>query len=191
MNLNSAHALLAALHAHVAFDAVEEKHRLDTILFIEQHRENWWQRDTHDGHVTAAAWVLNAERTHALLLHHAKLNRWLQPGGHLDGTDESVAHGALREAVEETGIATLSLANTTLFDVDVHPIPARKTERSSETAHFHYDVRFLVIAAETNVTISEESLGAHWMSISEIVASHMDESITRLAKKSFLLDNHT
>lgn len=186
MNLNLTNAMLVALRAHVAFDAIEEKHRLDTILFIAQHPDNWWQRDSHEGHVTAAAWVLNAERTHALLLHHAKLSRWLQPGGHLDSTDESAAHGALREAIEETGIATLSLVNSVLFDIDVHPIPARKTE----AAHFHYDVRYLVVANETNVVISEESLGAQWMSISEIVASHMDESITRLAKKSFLLDNH-
>lgn len=183
-------ATLAQLRAHVSFDAMEEKHRLDTILFIEQHAANWWQRNTLDGHVTAAAWVLNAERTHALLLHHAKLNRWLQPGGHLDDTDESCAHGALREAIEESGIATLSLVNTTLFDVDAHSIPERKTDRITEPTHFHYDVRYLIMANDTSVVISEESLGAQWMSLSEIVASHLDDSITRLAKKSFLLDNH-
>jgi 8-oxo-dGTP pyrophosphatase MutT (NUDIX family) len=190
MNTHLTQAILAHLRAHVAFDAVEEKHRLDTISFIEHHSTNWWQRNTIDGHVTAAAWVLNAERTHALLLHHAKLNRWLQPGGHLDDTDESPAHGALREAIEESGIATLSLVDTALFDVDVHPIPERKIERGNETEHLHYDVRFLIMAKETNVVISDESLGAQWMSLSEIVASHLDESITRLAKKSFLLDNH-
>lgn len=183
--------LLAQLKAHIAFDAHEEKYRLDTISFIESHSTHWWQRAVSEGHVTAAAWVLNAERTHALLLHHAKLNRWLQPGGHLDDTDESPAHGALREAVEESGIASLSLVNFTLFDVDVHPIPERKNERGNEPEHLHYDVRYLIMAEDTNVVISEESLGAQWMSISEIVASHMDESITRLAKKSFLLDKHT
>jgi 8-oxo-dGTP pyrophosphatase MutT (NUDIX family) len=187
MNEKTTSDLLAQLKAHIAFDAHEEKYRLDTINFIESCNTHWWQRATGEGHVTAAAWVLNAERTHALLLHHAKLNRWLQPGGHLDDTDESPAHGALREAVEESGIASLSLVNFTLFDVDVHPIPERKNER----AHLHYDVRYLIMAKDTNVVISEESLGAQWMSISEIVASQMDESITRLAKKSFLLDNHT
>ena len=190
MNLNLTHALLADLNAHVAFDAVEEKHRLDTILFVEQHANNWWQRNTRDGHATASAWVLNAGRTHALLLHHAKLNRWLQPGGHLNDTDESPAHGALREAVEESGIITLSFVKTALFDVDVHAIPARTTEHITEPKHFHYDVRFLLMANDTSVLISEESLGAQWMSLSEIVGSHLDESVTRLAKKSFLLDNH-
>jgi 8-oxo-dGTP pyrophosphatase MutT (NUDIX family) len=186
MNPIITNTLLDELKAHVAFNAQEEKYRIDTISFIEHHAASWWRRATSEGHVTAAAWVLNAERTHALLLHHAKLNRWLQPGGHLDDTDESPAHGALREAVEESGITTLSFVNTALFDVDVHPIPERKTE----PAHYHYDVRYLIMANDTSVVISDESLGAQWMSLSEIVASHLDESITRLAKKSFLLDNH-
>jgi len=190
MNTHLTHEILAQLRAQLAFDADEEKHRLDTILFIEHHSTNWWQRTTIDGHVTASAWVLNAERTHALLLHHAKLDRWLQPGGHLDDADESPAHGARREAVEESGIATLSIVTTALFDVDVHPILKRNTKRITEPAHCHYDVRYLIIASDTNVVISEESLGAQWMSLSEIVASHLDKSITRLAKKSFLLDNH-
>ena len=187
MNEKATNDLLAQLKAHTAFDAREEKYRLDTINLIKNCPAQWWQRAVSTGHVTAAAWVLNAERTHALLLHHAKLNRWLQPGGHLDDIDASPAHGALREALEETGIASLSLVSSTLFDVDVHLIP----ERKNEPAHFHYDVRFLITTNDTNVVISEESLSAQWISISEIVQSHMDESITRLAKKSFLLDNHT
>ncbi len=187
MNKQTTNDLLAQLKTYIAFDAREEKYRLDTISFIESHRTHWWQRATHEGHVTAAAWVLNAEHTHALLLHHAKLNRWLQPGGHLDDTDESPAHGALREAIEESGIASLSLMSSTLFDVDVHAIP----ERKNEPTHLHYDMRYLIVAKDTSVVISDESLGAQWMSISEIVVSHRDESITRLAKKSFLLDNQT
>lgn len=186
MNERTTSNLLAQLNVHIAFDAHEEKYRLDTISFIERCNNAWWQRATGEGHVTAAAWVLNATRTHALLLHHAKLNRWLQPGGHLDDTDESPAHGALREAVEECGIATLSLVNTTLFDVDIHLIPEHKAEH----AHLHYDVRYLIVADDTNVVISEESLGARWVSVSEIATSGMDESITRLAKKTFLLDNN-
>ena len=38
-----------------------------------------------------------------LLLFHAKVQRWLQPGGHADG-DGNLARVALREAEEETGI---------------------------------------------------------------------------------------
>ena len=82
-------ALLAQLHAHVAFDVEEEIHRQKIIAFVERQPRQWWRRSTLEGHVTASAWVINVATTHALLLHHAKLDCWVQPGGHIDDSDES------------------------------------------------------------------------------------------------------
>jgi 8-oxo-dGTP pyrophosphatase MutT (NUDIX family) len=172
-------ALLAALESHRAFDAHEERYRLDTISFVSQHHGQWWQRTTLAGHITASAFVLNATHTHALLLHHAKLNRWLQPGGHLDSTDVFPHSGALREAREESGIGALELVTQQLFDVDVHPIPAR----GAEPAHLHYDVRYLVMARDDGVTLSDESLGFKWISLHDI-ANNMEPSLARLARRA-------
>ncbi len=180
MNATITDIFLTQLRAHKTINESEETYRLDTILFIEQHRSGWWQRSTLNGHVTAAAWLVNAQLTHALLLHHAKLDRWLQPGGHIDDTDNTPSDGALREAMEETGLPGLLLADPVLFDVDVHTIP----QRLDEVAHLHYDVRYLVVAKNSSVTLSHESLGFRWIALDEIANSNMDESITRLAKKS-------
>ena len=125
----------------------------------------------------------NRANSHALLLHHAQLDRWLQPGGHLDETDASPARAALREALEESGIAQLRLANETLIDVDVHPIPARNIGAIMEPAHLHYDLRYLVDADRNDVVLSNESLGFQWVSIVE-VARTAEPSIARLARKS-------
>ncbi len=187
MNVSSANIFLTQLRDHKSIDAIEEKYRLDTISFVERHRGSWWQRTTLDGHVTAAAWLVNAQRTHALLLHHAKLDRWLQPGGHIDDTDKGPADGALREALEESGLGELSLADSALLDVDVHAIP----QRLDEPAHLHYDARFLVVAKNSDVIISDESLRFRWIALGEIANSNMDYSITRLAKKTFLLERNT
>jgi 8-oxo-dGTP pyrophosphatase MutT (NUDIX family) len=176
MNTN---ALLTVLENHHAFDDHEERYRLDTILFVTQNQDRWWQRTTLAGHITASAFVLNAAHTHALLLHHAKLNRWLQPGGHLDSADAFPHSGALREAREESGIDNLELATQQLFDVDVHPIPAR----GAEPAHLHYDVRYLVIARDEDVTLSDESLGFKWISLHDI-ANNMEPSLARLARRA-------
>lgn len=172
-------ALLFALDNHRAFDDAEERYRIDTISFIVQNRNRWWQRTTLDGHITASAFVLNAAHTHALLLHHAKLNRWLQPGGHLDAADGFPHSGALREAREESGIASLSLVTQQLFDVDVHPIPAR----GAEPAHLHYDVRYLICAQDDAVTLSEESTGFKWIPLHDI-ATNMEPSLARLALRA-------
>ncbi len=63
-------------------------------------QERWWHRETLPGHVTASAWIVDPARTQVLLLHHGKLNRWLQPGGHWE-EDPDLLSAALREAREE------------------------------------------------------------------------------------------
>src|SRR5690606_11246395 len=37
------------------------------------------------GHVTGSAWIITPDSTRCLMLHHAKLGKWVQPGGHCDG----------------------------------------------------------------------------------------------------------
>jgi 8-oxo-dGTP pyrophosphatase MutT (NUDIX family) len=176
--------LLAALDKHIAYDADEEIHRRKIIAFVEQQPRRWWKRSTLEGHITASAWVLNVSRSHALLLHHAKLDCWVQPGGHVDDSDASVSAGALREAMEETGLTFLSLPGDSLFDVDIHSIP----ERKNEPAHLHYDLRYLIISGSTSVTVSDESLGARWIPLEELTQSSIERSISRMAEKSLRMD---
>ena len=181
-----AEELISALLNYFPEGDIENKYRIDTIMHIQKYPTAWWQRSTLVGHVTASAWVLNQEKNQALFLHHSKLNRWLQPGGHLDDTDFSPAYGALREALEETGITNLAfdkLLGDNIFDVDIHPIPTRDTV----PAHLHYDVRYLVVlpneAPSTAVSISAESLGFRWISL-EVVEKQFETSLARMAQKT-------
>jgi 8-oxo-dGTP pyrophosphatase MutT (NUDIX family) len=181
---------LAALAAHVTLDEQEEGHRVSMMRFVAARPRDWWKRATIPGHVTGSAWILNQLHTHALLLHHQKLNLWVQPGGHLDDTDVTPAAGALREALEETGNPTLALAGDVLFDVDIHSIPARPARAGklvAEPVHIHYDARYLITAADHRVTISEESLGARWIRLEELAQPLRDRSIARMAEKSLRL----
>jgi 8-oxo-dGTP pyrophosphatase MutT (NUDIX family) len=180
-------AILSALNAHTTADQEEENHRDEMIEFVSSHPHCWWKRATVAGHVTGSAWILNFHHTHALLLHHRKLDRWVQPGGHLDDTDTSPQAGAMREAREETGISNLRFVNEALFDVDIHTIPARPAhdgKNDSEPAHLHYDVRYLIIAGEAAVLISEESLDAKWMPLENLAQPVFERSISRMAEKS-------
>ncbi len=184
MNTDS---FLAALAAHVATDRDEENYRCRMSQFVVSNRHDWWKRSTRDGHVTGSAWILNHTATHALLLHHRKLNFWVQPGGHLDDSDTSPAAGALREAQEETSIPNLILADTALFDIDIHEIPARVGEHETEPAHLHYDVRYLIMATDARITISDESLDAKWISLQALAQPSYERSIARMAEKSLKL----
>ena len=103
-----------------------------------------WSRATLAGHLTASAWVLDRTHKHAAMIHHRKLGRWLQPGGHIEDEDVSWRAAARREVTEEVGLTRFIEPNdaSQLFDVDMHAIPARP----DVPAHFHYDLRFLFVA---------------------------------------------
>ena len=148
------------------------------IEFVETHSD-CFERTQLAGHVTSSAWLVNTQGTHVLLTHHRKLNRWLQLGGHADG-HTSVLEVALKEAREESGIQEIHALAATLFDIDIHQIPARK----NEPAHFHYDARFALQVSESDTfTVSDESHDLKWIKISELAKHSDDRSMLRMAEK--------
>ena len=54
------------------------------------------------------------------MIHHAKLSRWLQPGGHVNAGDADLLATAVREAEEETGLSGLPSTEARVLDLDVH-----------------------------------------------------------------------
>ncbi len=143
-------------------------------------------RENPEGHVTASALVARPDGSAFLLLHHRKLGRWLQPGGHTEPEDASAFDAALREAREETGIAALEAPfGRAIFDIDVHPIPAR----GDEPAHHHFDVRYLFTTEAGLDRAAAEDAGRpmEWMSFGDALASGIDASLTRALEKARLV----
>lgn len=138
-----------------------------------------FHRETRAGHFTGSAWLTSADGERVLLMLHRKLGRWLQPGGHADG-EADLASVALREAEEETGLRDLEVLPE-IFDVDRHVIPARR----DEPEHWHYDVRYVVVArGDETFAMNEESLALAWRPIADIAADpEADESLRRMASK--------
>jgi len=143
--------------------------------------EKAFVRERLAGHFTASAWIVNKRRTHTLLTLHRKLGRWLQLGGHADG-NENLLEVALTEAKEESGLSSLQLVDSSIFDLDMHIIP----ERKHVPEHFHYDVRFMIEAdiAEP-LQISNESLSLAWItfdSVQDMIG--YNPSILRMLEKT-------
>jgi 8-oxo-dGTP pyrophosphatase MutT (NUDIX family) len=139
----SREALAAALRSLRPADEEEARDRDRILAFVLRH-ERPFDRAIPEGHLTGSAITVSADGVRVLLLHHRKLDRWLQPGGHGDPGETTGEAVALREAFEESGISGLALhpAAPRPLDVDVHDIPAR----GSEPPHEHLDLRYLVVA---------------------------------------------
>lgn len=158
-------------------------HLTKTLDFVRQNPDHFWCRTNQSGHITASAFLVNQDHSHALMLHHATLDKWLQPGGHVDDSDLDPAAAARRETFEETGATIADGGSTSLFDIDVHAIPERRKLGTLEPAHLHYDLRYLLVAAAVGITISDESSGFRWVEISMLASGNVESGIARMARK--------
>jgi 8-oxo-dGTP pyrophosphatase MutT (NUDIX family) len=170
--------LIVALKDYQSNFAAERKFIKMFLKLLEHPRA--FYRDHLPGHITGSAFIIDIEARSTLLTHHAKLNRWLQPGGHADG-EENIGNVALREAQEETGLKTLTIARQGIFDIDVHTIPARP----DFPEHDHYDVRFLFhAAADEQLQVTEESHDLAWKPLHQLASiTGNNISMLRMAAK--------
>ncbi len=182
--LQASRQLLTLLDTYVCGDAAECDSVTLARQMITQHGDIWLQ-SCKEGHVTGSGLILDPEGKRVLLLHHRKLQRWLQTGGH--GEDEfDPSRTALREAFEESGLPDLAFfpnpAQPTLIDVDAHIIPAR----NEQPEHYHLDFRYLLSTAlpERIQLAQAEAKELQWFAFSEIAALPLNSSTLRLLRKA-------
>jgi 8-oxo-dGTP pyrophosphatase MutT (NUDIX family) len=162
-----------------ATNSTEDGFKQRLLQLLERGAQVFGREHYLPGHFTASAFVLSPDRHKVLLIHHKKLQRWLQPGGHFEAEDQTVVAAAAREVREETGLAELELAAPGIFDLDIHKIPAR----SDAPEHLHFDIRVLFRATSDQVRAGAEVSGVAWRSIAGLNASESDESVARAIAK--------
>ncbi len=176
------------LRRHVPADAKEAADLAEILAFVDRHADPFDRRIV-EGHLTGSAVVVSAAGDRVLLLHHRKLRRWLQPGGHAEVDERDGETVALREAREETGVEGLALHPNAPrpLDVDVHPIPAR----GDEPAHRHLDLRYLVIAPPDSSLrrLAAEARALRWFTWEELAALDLDPGLRRALRAARALTN--
>ncbi len=150
--------LISLLENYFPVNSEEIEAKRDIINFIKKY-ENCFERSLAIGHITASCWLLSKDKTKALLMHHTKLDMWVQLGGHCDGNPDPL-EVAVKEAQEESGIQNIYPINNEIFDIDIHFIPAN----SKEAGHYHYDVRFLLgVNSDEDIVRNSESKELRWI----------------------------
>lgn len=150
--------------------------------FLEQleSNENIISRKNFNGHVTASCFVLSPDKKSVLVLHHKKLNKDLQPGGHIEEF-EIPKEAALRELEEETGILKedLSLIVDIPFRIDTHAIP--ENAKKDEKKHPHHDLGYLCIVKENvDITLNGESYLYKWVPVEEFFSKKLQERLENI-----------
>ena len=153
--------------------------RRDMLAMARRPGDVFSRYEYDPGHFTASGFVLSPDGGSLLMIHHRRLDRWLQPGGHIDPTGERVIEASMREIEEETGVAGLTQIADGIFDLDVHEVPAAK----GEPAHLHLDVRFLFASADTDLVPADEVHDAAWVPLDEVADITGDRSVLRAVEK--------
>ena len=139
-------------------------------------------RRTLPGHVTASGIIYDPAAKKLLLIHHKNLDRWLQPGGHVDA-DELPPVAARREIAEEVGLTGLAMLSPSPeqiepIDIDSHDIPANP--KKQEPSHTHHDFRFVFVAdsSAAMTTQEDEVIAAKWFDLDDPAVT---EALPRIA----------
>jgi 8-oxo-dGTP pyrophosphatase MutT (NUDIX family) len=159
------------------------------VEFARAHQDPF-DRSIRERHFTGSGLVMSEDGSAVLLLRHAKLQKWLQPGGHGEPGETAGEEVAGREVAEETGLEPrLHPTAPRPFDVDIHTIPARK----QDPEHEHLDVRYLFVADASKELRREPSEAAagrssepplRWFAVGEALAMDLDPGLKRMIRKA-------
>ena len=151
------------------------------INFLEKYWEKGFFRENLKWHFTASIVVFNKDISKTLLMHHIKLDKWLNFWWHADW-DVNVRNVAIRELEEE---AWISIKEEDLLDnfmdLDLQIIP----ERKKEPEHYHYDIRF-VVTVDNNIDFQKQETEVNdikWFDIEELRSKKISDWVLKIVDK--------
>jgi 8-oxo-dGTP pyrophosphatase MutT (NUDIX family) len=159
----------------------DERPALADPLSLLEHVGDITSRHCYPLHVTVGALVTRGRDL--LLVRHRAYGIWLQPGGHLEPSDDTLIGAALRELSEETGIdpAIVHLASEAPVYIESGNVPARPDE--NEPAHVHLDIGYsFTTSGNIGAIQQDEVTDAAWFGLDDaerLIGRRVTRALTR------------
>ena len=159
--------LRRAIEAYAPDCAQEAADRLMLLRAIDE-MPTPLTRENPFAHFTASSWIVNRDRTRALMAWHNIYRTWAWTGGHADGDSDLLAV-ALREAREETGLDAIVPIGRGIYSIEVLPVNAHIKRGQFVSAHLHLNVTYLLEADESQPVRSkpDENSAVAWLPIEQ------------------------
>ena len=134
-------------------------------------------------HFATAVYVYNPTIDKFLFINHKKIQKWLQPGGHIE-KNENPEDCAVREVLEETNLKVKLVGKRLPRETDlIRPFGLQLNV--IKEGHEHFDLIYLAVTNEVEFKLNEqETTGISWFSKDEIVSDSFD---TFAAQKSWVI----
>ncbi len=132
---------------------------------------------------TTSAFILHPTQPELCLHYHKKLNKWLQPGGHIE-LDEDPIEALAHELREETGLVLddcemlLQPDRPTGRGLKSLPIPFNVFTHFFDDTHQHIDLTYLVRANTEELSPQEgESQQIGWFTLQAVQDLHQQGQV--------------
>lgn len=155
----------------------QEKDKESFLLFMDRN-DDCYERSNPIGHITTSAWIVNKDRSKALMIYHNIFNSWAWVGGHADG-QRNLIEVIKREIEEETGIKNTKQLKEGIFSLNIIDVDCHIKRGEYVSDHLHFDVEYLFEADEKDeLRIKEdENSGVKWISVSDILNEVNEEKM--------------
>ena len=136
--------LIASIEQYQPYNVQEE---MDKSLILEwiKNNNNAFLRENTVAHMTASAWVVNADRSKVLMVYHNIYNSWSWLGGHADGETDLLSV-AIREVKEEAGISNVLPVSEDIFSLESLTVDGHWKNGKYVSSHLHFNVTYLLEA---------------------------------------------
>lgn len=129
----------------------------------------------------SSVYIVDFEKEKTLLMYNKKLNKWLQPGGHINN-DEVPTQACIREALEETGIIVKIIGEEIHGEIS-NLCVARYINKVGDMIDIQY-----VGVALNHLNSNDENNEVGWFSVEEMKTMNVDEEI--IQKVIYILNNY-